>query len=70
MPETEVLVKQIGGSLGVLLPKRFVDELGLEADQKVSISIKRHNRLKELFGISSLPALTQKDIEEIKKQWK
>lgn len=47
----EVKTKKWGNSIGVIIPKKLVDELNIKPEEKVQLSIsKQSNVLKELFG--------------------
>ncbi|MDP3765397.1 MAG: AbrB/MazE/SpoVT family DNA-binding domain-containing protein [Nanoarchaeota archaeon] len=47
---TEVTVKKWGNSVGVLLPKEFVEIQGLKEKDKVLIEIVKEANLTKIFG--------------------
>lgn len=60
--------KKWGSSLGVVIPKRLVDELHLTEDQDVSIEIQpTTNVLKEMWGFAKKRGI-KKTSEEIIKE--
>ena len=60
-------VKQIGNSVGIIIPKEFADGMNLKPETEVVIEIKKKsNVLKELFG--ALPKLKQADLKNIRKE--
>ncbi len=48
---TEVTIKKIGNSLGIILPKEVVKSKKIKKDEKVLIEIVKESNLKPLFGI-------------------
>ena len=57
--------KQWGSSLGVVIPKRVVDELHLTENQEVEIEVQAvANPLKELFGFAKRKGI-KKTTEQI-----
>ena len=51
MVETEVKTRKWGSSIGVVLPKEIVDEIGIKPDEKITIDIKKKRLAKEFFGL-------------------
>ena len=51
MVETEVKTRKWGSSIGVVLPKEIVDEIGIKPDEKITIDIKKNPLAKEFFGL-------------------
>ena len=51
MVETEVKTRKWGSSIGVVLPKEVVDEIGIKPDEKITIDIKKKPLAKEFFGL-------------------
>lgn len=71
--------KRWGNSLGIILPKKIVEEKNITIDTEVIIEIKKENSLKEVFGLlkdSKIDAQKFKDElreeEELaeKRKWK
>ncbi len=62
--------KRWGNSLGIIIPKEAVKELGLIENQEIVVDItKRENPLKELFGAGKdrLKQPTQELLKELRK---
>ncbi|MBI2176108.1 AbrB/MazE/SpoVT family DNA-binding domain-containing protein [Candidatus Woesearchaeota archaeon] len=69
MAEATAKVKDWGNSLGVLLPRQFVKEAGIEVGDEVVISKKKAN-LKPLFGILSGTNRSAQELkDEMRKSW-
>lgn len=43
-------MRRIGNSLGLLLPKEFIDSQGLHADDALRVDVERAARLDDVFG--------------------
>ena len=57
-----------GSSMGLLIPKQEVVNLGLKEDQEVVVEItKKENPLKELFGFGKGRKITKRQIRENRK---
>lgn len=50
MVETKVKTRKWGSSIGVVLPKELVDEIGIKPNEKISIDVKKRPLAKEFFG--------------------
>ena len=60
-------IKQIGNSIGIIIPKGVANGMNLKPETEVVIEIKKKsNVLKELFG--ALPKLKQADLKNIRKE--
>ena len=60
-------IKQIGNSVGIIIPKEIAVEMKLKPESEVVIDIKRKsNTLKELFG--ALPDLNLSDLKKARKE--
>ncbi|MBI2144856.1 AbrB/MazE/SpoVT family DNA-binding domain-containing protein [Candidatus Woesearchaeota archaeon] len=69
MAEALVKVKEWGNSLGVILPRQFVKEAGLETGDEIIVMKKRAD-LKPLFGIlKEVNKTTQELKDEMRKSW-
>lgn len=69
-----VLVKGVlrewGNSLGVVIPRKKVEEAGLVKDQEVTIEVKAENPLKAAFGsLKGWKIDSQKMKDELRKEW-
>jgi len=61
-----IKIKQIGNSVGIIIPKEVANGMNLKPETEVVIEIeKKSNVLKELFG--ALPKLKQADLKNIRK---
>ena len=59
-------IKQIGNSVGIIIPKEIAKGMNLKPDTEVVIDIKKKgNVLKELFG--AMPNLKEVDLKKIRK---
>ena len=60
-------VKKWGNSLGVLIPRRTAQEMGIRPDDTLIIRIeKKQNPLKELSGAFPDLKLTKKELQDIR----
>ena len=69
--ETEVITRKWGSSIGIVLPKRIVDEIGIKPDEMIKIDIKKAVKVKDVFGM--LPQWkrgTQEIKDELRKGWR
>ena len=51
MVETEVKTRKWGSSIGVVLPKEIVDEVGIKPDETIRIDIRKQVKVKDVFGM-------------------
>ena len=51
MVETEVKTRKWGSSIGVVLPKEVVDEIGIKPDETIKINIRKLIKVKDVFGM-------------------
>ena len=68
---TEVQVKKIGNSLGVLFPKEFVKKSHLRPKEKILIEVvkKADSDLKSIFGTLERKMSGKEFKELVKKGW-
>ena len=60
-------VRQIGNSVGIIIPKGIADGMNLKPETEVVVDIKKKsNVLKELFG--ALPNLKGTDLKKVRKE--
>lgn len=60
-------IKQIGNSVGIIIPKDIAKGMNLKPETEVVIDIKKKsNVLKELFG--ALPKLKDVDLKKVRKE--
>ena len=70
MVETEVKTRKWGSSIGVVLPKEVVDEIGIKPDEKITIDIKKKPLAKEFFGsLKDWKRPTQEIKDEARAGW-
>lgn len=70
MVETEVKTRKWGSSIGVVLPKELVDEIGIKPDEKITIDIKKRPLAKEFFGMfPNWGKPTQEIKDEMRAGW-
>ena len=50
MVEIEAKTRKWGSSIGLVLPKRIVEEEGIKPNEKIVITIKKRPLAKEFFG--------------------
>ncbi len=62
-------VKAWGNSLGVIIPKEIVNQIGLKEGQEVEISVRRPADIKRLFGKYRLGE-GQKVKDEMRTGWR
>ncbi|HIG98182.1 TPA: AbrB/MazE/SpoVT family DNA-binding domain-containing protein [Candidatus Woesearchaeota archaeon] len=61
--------KRWGNSIGIRIPKKTADELGLKEEQDLVVEIwKKENPLRELFGALKFNEPTEKTLKEIRKK--
>ena len=51
MVEIEVKTKEWGSSLGIILPKPLVDEVGIKANETIIVDVRKGHKAKEFFGL-------------------
>ena len=70
MSEIEVTTKQWGSSIGIVIPKELVDDLGIKPNEKVIVEIKKGKKVKECFGLlKSLKRGAQEMKDEARRGW-
>ena len=68
--ETEVKTRKWGSSIGVVLPKELVDEIGIKPNEIIKIDIKKGIKAKEVFGLlKDWKRPTQEIKDEARKGW-
>lgn len=50
MVEIETKTRKWGSSIGVVLPKKIVEEAGIKPNEKITIEVKKRPLAKEFFG--------------------
>ena len=70
MVETEVKTRKWGSSIGVVLPKEVVDEIGIRPNEKITIEVKKRPLAKEFFGLlKDWKRPTQEIMDGVRAGW-
>jgi len=70
MVETEVKTRKWGSSIGVVLPKEVVDEVGIKPDETIRIDIRKPVKVKDVFGMfPNWKRNTQEIKDELRAGW-
>ena len=70
MVETEVKTRKWGSSIGVVLPKEVVDEIGIKPDQTIKIEVRKPVKVKDVFGMfPNWKRNTQEMKDELRAGW-
>ena len=64
--EIETKTKKWGSSIGVVLPKTLVDEVGIKPNETIVIEVKKRLKVKEVFGL--FPRTSKKTAQQIKDE--
>lgn len=64
--EVELKTKKWGNSIGVVLPKEVVDEVGIKIEETIVIDIKKRLKVKDVFGL--FPRTSKKTAQQIKDE--
>jgi antitoxin component of MazEF toxin-antitoxin module len=65
----QVVVKRIGNSLGVLIPKEMVEKTGIREGDTVEIEVTRRVNLREMFGAVKFSKSSQELKDELREEW-
>ena len=70
MVEIETKTRKWGSSIGVILPKALVDEIGIRPNEKIILEVKKRPLAKEFFGrFPHWKRPTQKIKDEMRAGW-
>lgn len=70
MVEIETKTRKWGSSIGVVLPKKIVEEAGIKPNEKIVIEVKRKPLAKEFFGLlKDWKRPTQEIKDEMRAGW-
>ena len=70
MPEIETTTKKWGSSIGVVLPKKLVEEAGIKPNETIVIEVKKRHKAKEFFGLLKDWKRNAQEIkDEARKGW-
>ena len=68
--EIEAKTRKWGSSIGIVLPKKIVEEAGIKPNEKIVIEVKRRPLAKEFFGIlKDWKRPTQEIKDEMRAGW-
>ncbi len=65
----EVKLKKWGNSMGIVLPKSFIEEKNLEENQKILLEVVKEANIKPIFGSLKRKMSGQKFKEFARKGW-
>lgn len=65
----QVVVKRIGNSLGVLIPREVVERTGIMEGDTVEIEVTRKVNLREMYGAVSFVKSSQELKDELRGEW-
>ena len=70
MVETEVRTRKWGSSIGIVIPKEIVEEVGIKPDETITIEVKKRPLAKEFFGLlKGWKRPTQEIMDEAREGW-
>ena len=70
MVETEVKTRKWGSSIGIVIPKDVVEEVGIKPDETITIEVKKRPLAKEFFGLlKDWKRPTQEIMDEAHAGW-
>ena len=69
MTQIEAVTRKWGNSLGITLPKEFVDGEHLQENQRITIEIKKAINLSGIKGLGKFSKSTQDIKNEMRKGW-
>ena len=70
MVEIETKTRKWGSSIGLILPKSLVDEIGIKPNEKITIEVKKRPLAKEFFGkFPNWGKSTQEIKDEMRAGW-
>ncbi|MBI3027207.1 AbrB/MazE/SpoVT family DNA-binding domain-containing protein [Candidatus Woesearchaeota archaeon] len=64
MVKMEVKTRKWGSSIGIVIPKEVVDEIGIKPDETIRIDVRKPVKAKDVFGM--FPRLSKKSAQELK----
>ncbi len=64
----EVTLKKWGNSVGLILPKEFVDKRHLKEDQKIAIEIVEVGDLRKIFGSGGKSKMSGQEFKDMVKE--
>ena len=70
MVEIETRTRKWGSSIGLVLPKKIVDEIGIKPDETITIEVKKRPLAKEFFGLlKDWKRPTQEIMDGVRAGW-
>ncbi len=70
MAEVETITRKWGNSLGITLPKEFVDREHLEESQRVIIEVRKVADITKLRGLMHFTKSAQQIKDEMREGWR
>lgn len=67
---SEVEVKRLGNSVGVILPKELVEKKHLKVNEKILVEIVKEADFKKIFGTLKARVSGQKFKDLVREGWK
>lgn len=68
--EIELKAKKWGNSIGVVLPKEVVDEVGIKPEETIVVDVKKSLKVKDVFGLFKRWKRSAQEIkDEARKGW-
>jgi len=69
MTEIQTQTRKWGNSLGIVIPKKIIDEEHLHENQKVIVEIKKVADIKRFFGAFKFSKSAQQIKDEMREGW-
>ena len=70
MVETEVKTRKWGSSIGLVIPKKVVDEIGIKLNDVIRLDIKKPIKVRDVFGMfPNWKRNTQEIKDEMRTGW-
>lgn len=69
MAKMETITRRWGNSLGITLPKKFVEEEGLHENQRVVVEVRPAVDLKKVRGLLRTKKTAQQLKDEMREGW-
>ena len=70
MGEVQIKTKKWGSSIGLIIPKKVVDEIGIKLNDVVRLDIKKPVKVRDVFGMfPNWKRNTQEIKDELRTGW-
>ena len=68
--EIETKTRKWGSSIGVILPKKVVDEIGIKPNEIIRIEVKKNVKVRDVFGmLPNWKRSADEIVKDLKKGW-